>query len=129
MNHLRSSGARAMNNKRTSIDACRVLAITIAAIASALSTHVEAAVGRTPGAYSVSPTGAATYQIPLWVSPGAGSVQPNLTLTYDSRGGSGIVGPGWSLSGLSAITRCNRTVAQDTTPAGVTLSYADAFCL
>jgi RHS repeat-associated protein len=118
-----------MNNERISAKTCRVLATAIAAIASASSMHAQAAVGRTEGTYSVSSTGAATYQIPLWVSPGAGGVQPSLTLTYNSRGGSGIVGPGWSLSGLSAITRCIKTVAQDTIPSNVTLTYADAFCL
>jgi RHS repeat-associated protein len=107
----------------------RTAAIAIATIASALSTHTQAAVGRTPGTHSVSPTGAATYQIPLWLPPGAGGVQPSLTIAYDSQGGGGIVGPGWSLTGLSAITRCNKTFAQDPLPSNVTLTYDDAFCL
>jgi len=33
------------------------------------------------------------------------------------------------IAGLSAIYRCNQTVAQDGTPAGITLTYADRFCL
>ena len=115
-------------NKSTNVT-WHVLVATSAVLASALSPPAGAAVGRTPGAYSVSQHGAATYQIPLWVSPGAGGVQPNLTLSYDSRSGSGIAGPGWALTGLSAITRCNKTVAQDSIPSSVTLSYADAFCL
>jgi RHS repeat-associated protein len=106
----------------------RVLLIGLPVFA-VVSADASAAVGRTNGSFAVSPTGAATYQIPLWVSPGAGGVQPSLTLTYDSQNGGGIVGPGWSLAGLSAITRCNKTVAQDTTPAPVTLSYSDVFCL
>jgi hypothetical protein len=85
--------------------------------------------GRTPGTHSVSPTGAATYQIPLWVSPGAGGIQPSLTLIYDSQRGSGIVGPGWALSGLSAITRCTRTLVQDGGWEGVSLANTDVFCL
>ncbi|MFC4313275.1 toxin TcdB middle/N-terminal domain-containing protein [Steroidobacter flavus] len=116
-----------MNNV-TKITCC-ALAFTATAIATAVSTQAQAAVGRTQGTHSVSPTGAATYQIPLWISPGAGGVQPALTLSYDSRGGSGIAGPGWALTGLSSIVRCNRTVAQDLVPASVTMTYADAFCL
>lgn len=115
-------------NKSTNVT-WHVLVATSAALASALSPQAGAAVGRTPGAYSVSQHGAATYQIPLWVSPGAGGVQPNLTLSYDSRSGSGIAGPGWGLTGLSSIIRCNKTVAQDTLPSHVTLTYEDAFCL
>jgi RHS repeat-associated protein len=91
--------------------------------------NATGAVGRTLGSHAVSPAGAATYQIPLWVAPGAGGVQPTLSLTYNSRGGNGLVGPGWALAGLSSITRCNKTFAQDPTPGAVTLTYADAFCL
>ena len=43
--------------------------------------------------------------------------------------GNGTLGVGWSLSGLSAITRCHRTVAQDGAAGGVTLTTADRFCL
>src|SRR4029077_12946099 len=35
----------------------------------------------------------------------------------------------WSLAGLSGITRCNRTVAQDAVASSVALTYGDAFCL
>jgi YD repeat-containing protein len=77
----------------------------------------------------VSQTGSAQYSIPLWVPPGVHGVQPTLALVYDSNAGYGIMGPGWNLAGLSTISRCNRTYAQDGVPAAVTLNYADAFCL
>jgi RHS repeat-associated protein len=38
-------------------------------------------------------------------------------------------GMGWALSGLSAIYRCNLTVAQDGVAAAISLSYSDRFCL
>jgi RHS repeat-associated protein len=86
------------------------------------------AVGRTPGNFAVSATGAATYTIPLWTPPGARGIEPHLQLSYNSRGSDGLVGPGWSLDGVSYITRCNRTYAQGG-PSAVTLTASDSFCL
>ena len=106
----------------------RALLIALPMLAT-LPGYSDAAVGRTGGSFNVAPTGAATYQIPLWVSPGAGGLQPNLTLSYDSQRGGGIVGPGWALTGLSAITRCNRTIAQDSLNGAVTLTGNDKYCM
>ncbi len=100
-----------------------VVAATNAAAAAAT------AAGRTPGSFGVTSSGAATYRIPIWTPPGVGSVELDLALVYNSRGGNGVMGQGWSLSGLSAIARCNRTVAQDGTSAAVTNTLADRYCL
>jgi RHS repeat-associated protein len=90
---------------------------------------VATSVGRTSGSFDVSADGAASYSIPIEVPKNAGGVQPKLSLTYNSHSGNGEYGPGWSLSGLGAITRCNRTVAQDGYAAPVTLDYNDVFCI
>lgn len=87
------------------------------------------AAGRTPSEFGVSHSGAATYRIPLWTPPGVGEVDLDLALVYASRNGSGSVGAGWSLSGLSTIARCNRTWAQDGGAVGVTNTLADRYCL
>jgi len=39
------------------------------------------------------------------------------------------MGPGWTLNGLSTISRCNPTYAQDGTPAPITLTTADGLCM
>jgi len=98
-------------------------------LASMLSLDALAAFGRTAGTFAVSQKGSAQYAIPIWTPPGVRGVQPNLALLYDSQSSYGFMGPGWNLSGLSTISRCNRTYAQDGTPAPVTLTYTDAFCL
>jgi hypothetical protein len=63
-----------------------------------ITSQAYAAVGRTPGTFAVSPTGASTYTIPIWAPPGPGGVQPNLALTYNSQQSHGYMGVGWSLA-------------------------------
>lgn len=107
----------------------RLATASIVFLMSLCAIKVFAATGRTVGHYDVSRDGSAQYSIPLWTPPGIRGVQPNLSLTYDSRLSYGLMGPGWTISGLSAITRCNPTYAQDGTPAPITLTAADGLCL
>jgi RHS repeat-associated protein len=73
--------------------------------------------------------GAASYSIPIGIEPGRGGMQPELSLVYSSNSGNGILGMGWSLSGLSAIHRCGRTIAQDGEVGGVHFDERDRYCL
>ena len=90
---------------------------------------LPAAVGRTGSTFAVSQTGAATYAIPIWVPPGVRGIYPKLALVYSSNQGNGLLGVGWSISGLSLIGRCNRTYAQDGGAGAPQLDASDVFCL
>jgi hypothetical protein len=82
-----------------------------------------------PGKFEVTDTGSASYTIPISIVPGTAGLEPKLSLQYDSRNGNGLLGVGWSLAGLPAITRCGRTIAQDGQTGGVAYDTNDRFCL
>jgi hypothetical protein len=81
------------------------------------------------GSIDVSPIGAAVYTLPLDVPPGVAGVEPKLALVYNSQAGNGLLGIGWRIEGLSAITRCARTLAQDGVRGGVHFDADDRYCL
>lgn len=85
--------------------------------------------GTTNGIFNVNALGSAGYTIPIELMPGIGGLQPNLAITYNIFTGSGVAGQGWSISGLSAITRSSKTYYYDAAFAGVNLSTTDRFSL
>lgn len=85
--------------------------------------------GRQPGFVKVDNNGAATYTIPIIAPPGTNGVQPNLAFAYSSQGGNGLLGMGWSISGLPVIDRCAKTIAQDGIVGGINLDANDRFCM
>ncbi|MFE7035187.1 FG-GAP-like repeat-containing protein, partial [Streptomyces sp. NPDC057621] len=85
--------------------------------------------GRLEGKFSVSDDGAAKYTLPLWMPQGRGVAAPALALSYSSRDGEGPLGVGWSLGGLSSISWCPRTVAQDGYSDGLHTDGTSALCL
>src|SRR5262249_20301725 len=64
-------------------------------------------VGLVRGDWSVTPSGAFTYSIPIEIPDGRRSMQPRLALVYSSLNGNGVAGYGWSLAGLPSIARAN----------------------
>ncbi|MEM6815598.1 MAG: SpvB/TcaC N-terminal domain-containing protein [Bacteroidota bacterium] len=85
--------------------------------------------GASAGSFSVNESGAATYSIPITVSPGTGGMEPQLALAYSSMGQNGLLGMGWTLSGLSSISRGRATLAQDGFIDGVDFDTQDRFIL
>src|SRR5262245_4495960 len=99
-------------------------------IASSLWTPTALAeYGRIAGSATVPALGQAAYSIPLNLPPGTNGMAPRLALNYNSGGGTGLFGVGWSLSGLSGIARCNSTWAQDGLARDVRNDMTDRFCL
>lgn len=96
---------------------------------SALDSGARESVGYVEGDFKVSNNGAATYEIKLESPIGTAGMQPDLSLVYNNQGGNGLLGMGWSLSGLSAISRCPKTVAQDGVKEGVNFTSGDRFCV
>ncbi|TEB45446.1 hypothetical protein D0809_00065 [Flavobacterium circumlabens] len=86
-------------------------------------------VGVTEGQLAVSLTGAANYTIPIAVPPGINGVVPQISLTYNSQGGNGIAGYGWSIGGISAISRIPSTKFHDGTIDPVDFDALDRFAL
>jgi hypothetical protein len=102
-----------------------------AAIAMPLLSVSAAAQMITPGEFSVSAGGAASYEIKLRATHGVAGLVPNLSLVYNSQGANGLLGVGWTLSGLSTIARCPQNRAQDAVPrfGGISFTAHDHYCL
>jgi Salmonella virulence plasmid 65kDa B protein len=103
-----------------------------AAVAAVLAFGVTAPAAQQmslPGNFDVSASGAATYDIAIAVPPGTAGMVPALKLSYSSQGGNGILGAGWSLSGLFSISRCAQTKVQDGVRGAVAFSAGDQFCM
>ena len=62
--------------------------------------------GSIPGSFAVNDVGNATYRVPIDLPPGPNDMAPDLAVSYDSAGGNGLLGMGFSLSGLPAISVC-----------------------
>ncbi len=105
------------------------LLLTLLCLTTPMLAHAATAVGATPGSFKVNETGAATYTIPITVPPGTGGMAPTLSLNYNSQSGNGPLGVGWSLGGLSAITRCPASYAQDGFKGGINYDGNDRYCL
>ncbi|MDB5228238.1 MAG: hypothetical protein JWN78_2431, partial [Bacteroidota bacterium] len=68
------------------------------------TTNTSNAIGVLAGSHGVSPTGSATYSIPIFIPDGINSMEPSVSVNYNSRASNGLVGYGWSLNAVSSIS-------------------------
>lgn len=86
-------------------------------------------VGTLPGELVVQ-SGTAQYQLPISVPKGRGGNTPQLSLVYSSGGTpSGVIGSGFSLTGMPTISRCGSQQTIDSQIRAVQYDELDNFCL
>lgn len=85
--------------------------------------------GQTEASFTITPDGAALYRVPLWVPAGRNGMEPQLALQYDSRAGYGMLGVGWTLTGLAKITRSKKNFSDDGIAGPILFDATDPFCL
>lgn len=86
-------------------------------------------VGTVAGSAGTTAAGGITYTIPIYTPPGTNGIQPSVNIVYNSQGGSGIVGFGWNIAGLSAITRTGKNLYHNGVVEPVSFTSEDAFLL
>lgn len=81
----------------------------------------------TQGKIEVTAGGQLQYTLPIVTPPGVKSVSPNISLMYLSNSNNGIAGYGWTISGLTSITRTSKNIEKDGELKAVQLDYSDYY--
>jgi len=81
----------------------------------------------TEGNIDVSSGGQLQYTMPISMPPGIKSVAPQLNLVYTSGSSNGIAGYGWSISGVSSISRTGKSYEKDHEVKGIQFDYSDYY--
>jgi RHS repeat-associated protein len=110
--------------------ACRPHTPRIPTAPAAKPAAPTASAGTLQHTFSVTSSGSASLVLPLTVVPGRAGIEPDLSLAYssDSATSSGVLGAGFSLAGVSSITRCGSDLARDGEIRGVRYDARDALC-
>jgi len=86
-------------------------------------------IGRIKANEFVGKDGSFNYSVPIEVAPGINGMQPNISLNYNSNAKNGIAGWGWSIGGLSVITRCKATLFRDGYTSGINSGDQYKYCM
>lgn len=81
----------------------------------------------TKGTIDVNNSGQLQFTLPIALPPGVKSVAPQINLSYTSGSGNGIAGYGFSLSGITSISRIGKNIEKDGNIEGVKLDYTDFY--
>lgn len=81
----------------------------------------------TKGNIEVNGAGQLQFTLPVALPPGVKSVAPQVNLVYTSGSTNGIAGYGWSVSGVTAISRIGKTIEKDGEIKGIQLDYSDYY--
>ncbi len=88
-----------------------------------------AVVGKVADSHSVTDNGQFTYTMPIAVASGTGGMSPKLSIAYGSTNGVGLLGYGFDLHGLSAISRAPRNLFNDGKADIIRFGASDRFTL
>ena len=98
-------------------------------VPNTVSINTSKAVGQIDIQSETSPTGARIYSVPIKSYKQDGAFCPDLYLKYNSQGGKGAYGKGWSIGGLHSIVRGNKTLYYDGKTDGIRMDADDVFYL
>ncbi|WP_072682471.1 FG-GAP-like repeat-containing protein [Arcobacter sp. LA11] len=88
----------------------RLLVLSLLFILSVVTNVNAQIVGATKGKFNVS-NGTASYSLEIVMPKGTAGLKPSLSIDYSSSNNfNGLLGVGFSLSGLSQISKCNQTL-------------------
>jgi RHS repeat-associated protein len=86
-------------------------------------------VGIVTASAGASPAGGASYSMPIYAPPGTNSIKPSVSILYNSQSGNGNVGFGWTISGLSSVTRIGKNMYHNGIVSPVAYTNDDGFSL
>lgn len=86
----------------------KLLVVSLFLINQAIAAETEIAASL-DGNVNVNNLGVLDYSIPIDVPPSLNGFTPKLSLDYSGQSSDGVLGVGWSINGLSAISRCQET--------------------
>ena len=81
----------------------------------------------TQGDIDVTSMGQLQYTLPIATPPGIKNVAPQINFLYTSGSGNGIARYGWSISGITSISRIAKTIENNGEVKGIQLDYSDYY--
>lgn len=81
----------------------------------------------TKGNIEVNRVGQLQFSLPIDLPPGVKTVSPQVSLVYNSESGNGIAGYGWSISGITAISRTGKTIENNGEVKGLQMDFSDYY--